>query len=1146
MNFPIKKCIFLLSLIFIFLNVSACDELRSKDNDESSDELQDGNIVQLAKVSVAVSLIDTSGAPLADVNVTVAKQEDQEPIEGVVSSTDSLGGALLSGLPEQTDLVFSFKKSGYATQVKPFTTQSGEVTLDELQVVMLPREDALLFNGADPAELNGKDGAYLAVEGNAFVDSDGNFVGGDIEVHITPLDVSSSLGAQAFPGAFEGILDDGVTEKPIVSFGTTEFVFTQNGEPLDLAPGATAIIDMPIYSKQYPNGDEILIGDEIPLWSLNEITGIWRQEGHGEVIAKPASRTGLAMRAEVTHFTWWNTDWYPADEQQSDISIRVTPVDEQGNELSEYLGKPVAIYSNLLSNAFSSRSVFFSFGETIQGPIFEGVWCIKAGYRFSDVTTSLTTQLYSEEQCGLLKGGEHLEFTIVMSAEFKVENNIRSTATRGGDIAACGEPSRIDSRSLYPVRYQLVSGSLPPGLTLHDNGRITGAPTSRGQFNFQIDVEEVLPDGSRGEWTPIIHDLEVFPEPDLRAFNIQTIFNVAYDYTSNVFTASGGMNPLKPLRLAEDGSVPPGMSLDDLDIEGAPSRVYVNGAVMPAYVTNVKAILEDQNCHEDRDEYEQWVIWAPKLQGVAPLAVMGQPYSFTATNVEGPIDHWEAVAGLPVWAQINRLTGEITGIPARGDVGVESEVIIHANGPEMGSYAGIPQLAGVYGAGAHSFILNVVMNPPELVSDPGLRQVAVGQFFTEQTANIGEVADYWEVDNLPSWAAFDTDTGMLSGMPRATGRYDDIVIRAVNAGGVSEADPFSIEVVLGITAPQLSGVPNLGVVGSPFAFTVSNGGGTVDAWTVNGALPPGLTFAGGTFSGTPTVAGSFVDLEIVAENSAGSSNLFVTLEIDLGEQAALIFDDPGPLQKQTTDAVFTNVARGGSGSGAITYRSSDLEVAAVDAISGEVTLSGAGQTTVTAIKAGDLNYQSVAASYLLEVSEPLQMRGLPTSPLVLTREYEFLLSVPGLNIVDWELLSGDLPNNMGFEFGRLYGIPYQEGAFEIVIRAHDELGSVYDFDVTLEVLVPACPVGGEGFCFMQLILDEEQLFVFDVGQEVVSWELTSGSIPTGMNLDLNTGVLSGIPTVEDTFEFMLTATTPNGTVLVMVSASVWDENNIPS
>ena len=46
-----------------------------------------------------------------------------------------------------------------------------------------------------------------------------------------------------------------------------------------------------------------------PLWSLNERTGTWIEEGSGRVVAA-ASPSGLALRGEVTHFSWWNHDQF--------------------------------------------------------------------------------------------------------------------------------------------------------------------------------------------------------------------------------------------------------------------------------------------------------------------------------------------------------------------------------------------------------------------------------------------------------------------------------------------------------------------------------------------------------------------------------------------------------------------------------------------------------------------------------------------------------------------------------------------------------------------------------------------------------------------------------------------------------------------
>ena len=50
------------------------------------------------------------------------------------------------------------------------------------------------------------------------------------------------------------------------------------------------------------------VDDVIPLWSVDETTGLWIEEGAGTVVASADSPTGLALRAEVAHFSWWNAD----------------------------------------------------------------------------------------------------------------------------------------------------------------------------------------------------------------------------------------------------------------------------------------------------------------------------------------------------------------------------------------------------------------------------------------------------------------------------------------------------------------------------------------------------------------------------------------------------------------------------------------------------------------------------------------------------------------------------------------------------------------------------------------------------------------------------------------------------------------------
>jgi Putative Ig domain len=43
-----------------------------------------------------------------------------------------------------------------------------------------------------------------------------------------------------------------------------------------------------------------------------------------------------------------------------------------------------------------------------------------------------------------------------------------------------------------PYTWSIISGSLPPGLTMSTSGNITGTPTTQGTFNFTVQVVNPL------------------------------------------------------------------------------------------------------------------------------------------------------------------------------------------------------------------------------------------------------------------------------------------------------------------------------------------------------------------------------------------------------------------------------------------------------------------------------------------------------------------------------------------------------------------------------------------------------------------------------------------------------------------------------
>ncbi len=1091
-------------------------------------------------MSVTVSVSDTHGAPIEDVQISTRNGSTQTAIPAARTSSDERGDANVPEVPETSDVVFIFEKDGYAAQVKTFTTPQFDASAT-LDVVMIRKATPQAFNVEEEAALDGQDGAYLSVGANAFVDASGNAVTGEVTLQMTPVDVSTDAGLQAFPGAFAGIPEDGSPQTNIVSLGTTEFTFSQDGEELQLAEGETAIIDMPIYITAYPDGSAVEIGDEIPLWSLNEETGIWEQEGVGEVISKPASPTGLAMRAEVSHFTWWNTDWYPREEERFEISISIIGVDENGIQTPVFDDKYVSLYINTRGFNVQSNVVI---GQTGTAEVFQGLWCFQVS---GSVSLEDSDPLYveSEQVCQVLQENDVITLEVDVSGiEFEVTNFLRPTATAQTEYGACGDRPRLGAKSSYPITYTIIGGSLPPGLELEPNGAVTGAPTMWGQYQVQIEVAEDV-NGERGEWESVIWDIDVSPELTIRAPDVSPVFQIGYETEfSNIYRADGGLEEYS-FRESPNSSLPPGISFDtEFDplsdrpinvLSGTPGRVLLNGTPMIAYGSNIEIEVHDENCGVATDNYQQNTIWAPKLEGEPETATVGEAFSFTPTNTEGPIDSWEAVRGLPAWASYNTNTGEVSGMPGRSDYGVSSEVTVFAHG------IAIDILQGLRGTGAHTFTINVGINPPEVADINESFSIASGQTFSFTPTNTGEQADNWEADNLPTWLTLDTDTGEISGTPSTIATHENIVLRAVNPGGSADTGAFTINVIAQVQAPQLSGTPANAEVGVNYSFTPPNNGGVVNQWSTNGTLPSGMSFNNGTISGTPTTAGTFSSIEISGTNAGGSDTLALAITVDKGQQSTLQFVDPGPIDRTTGDATFTNGMQGGSGTGAISYLSSNTQVATVHATNGLVTIVGAGQASITGTKAEDANYLATSATFVLNVSANNVILGEPDVALR-GRTYTFTPSLTaGITATSWEINSGAIPAGtlLNTSTGVIAGFPSQVETATFDLRVNTDTGDAHIRSIQISVIEPPqapslfndtnfdqCDSFGEVGCYIQIAEGSELDLTLDSGTpDAVTWSI-NGDIPPG--LSFNDGSLTGTPSSGGQFTMNISATNDVG------------------
>src|SRR6056297_912347 len=268
-----------------------------------------GDFASMGTITKSVSVSNAPSPPALTIITGEITSVDLEPLEGVtanvvnddfisVSGTD--GRIVLGDAPSGVPIVVQLTKPGYALQTVRITPDedSGE---NFFTASMVPLEEPQVITAIETGtDRTGKFGTRVSLPVDALVDSNGDVVTGDVELSMTPLDVSSDE-IFAFPGGFDGLRPTGELGQ-LVSFGVADYTFTQNGETLQMMPGKTATIEIPVTNAN------VNTGDIIPLWTLDEDTGLWIEEGTGEIIASSESPSGLAMITSTGHFSWKNID----------------------------------------------------------------------------------------------------------------------------------------------------------------------------------------------------------------------------------------------------------------------------------------------------------------------------------------------------------------------------------------------------------------------------------------------------------------------------------------------------------------------------------------------------------------------------------------------------------------------------------------------------------------------------------------------------------------------------------------------------------------------------------------------------------------------------------------------------------------------
>ena len=179
---------------------------------------------------------------------------------------------------------------------------------------------------------------------------------------------------------------------------------------------------------------------------------------------------------------------------------------------------------------------------------------------------------------------------------------------------------------------------------------------------------------------------------------------------------------------------------------------------------------------------------APSISGTPPVSVSaGRSYAFTPQASDPDNDPLSfSIQNKPGWASFDSNSGRLSGTPTKDQAGTYSNIHISASDGALS--ASLP---------AFGIEVQIVNGVPVIRGTPS-GSVVVGQaysFIPEASDPDGDPLTF-SIVNRPTWIAFNTTNGQLSGSPRSAdvGEYVDITIAVSDGKAQSSLGPFSISV----------------------------------------------------------------------------------------------------------------------------------------------------------------------------------------------------------------------------------------------------------------------------------------------------------------------------------------------------------------
>lgn len=267
-------------------------------------------------------------------------------------------------------------------------------------------------------------------------------------------------------------------------------------------------------------------------------------------------------------------------------------------------------------------------------------------------------------------------------------------------------------------------------------------------------------------------------------------------------------------------------------------------------------------------------IAAPSISYTTPNTyATGTVISLSPVNIGGSATSYTISISPPAGTSFNTSTGVLSGTVTTPQI-----------------WTGSVSATNASGTGSAPLAITVTLASPA-ISYSSPQTYATGTTITplSPVSTGGTVASYSVTGALPAGLMLNTSTGVISGTPTAASSATVYQINATNATATSH---FNLTLTVNaptLTAPSITyAVANDTATYGHISTTLYpvNSGGAVTTWSIDHALPAGMSFNNGVVSGTPTVVSANAAYVITATNSIGSSSF--TLHIYVKKSPLII------------------------------------------------------------------------------------------------------------------------------------------------------------------------------------------------------------------------------------------------------------------